>query len=286
MHDGGRARTDCAAARRGPRRITAGRVARASHRLGTMLDFHDAGHGYDELGLHPPAVDRALALTAPLYERYFRVDSAGSEHVPRSGPAILIANHSGVLPIDATMLWCDVLRHTSRVPRLVADRFITALPVVSALTARLGVVSGTRAVVRRLLERGALLAIFPEGVSGVAKPSTMKYRLQRWHVGHAEQAIRHQAPVVPAAIVGAEESWPLALRLRWLRPFGAPYLPVPWVPLPLPVRYRVRYGPPLELHRGLRPEDADDPDVVAAAAARTKEAVRTLLAAALAERRR
>lgn len=251
-----------------------------------MLDFRDAGHGYDELGLHPPTVQRLLALTAPLYDRYFRVASHGSDRVPREGPAILVANHSGVLPVDGAMLWTDVARRTGRVARPVGDHFIAMLPFASTLMARAGVVSGTHANVRRLLEQGALVLIFPEGVSGVAKPPRDRYRLQRWQVGHAELAIRFRAPIVPVAILGAEESWPLALRLRWPRPFGAPYLPVPWTPLPLPVRYHLHYGEPIELHRDRAPEDADDPAIVAAAALRTHDAVRDLIAQGLAERAR
>ncbi|HVV84421.1 MAG TPA: lysophospholipid acyltransferase family protein [Kofleriaceae bacterium] len=250
-----------------------------------MRDFHDAGHGYDELGLHPPSVLRALALAAPFYDRYFRVESRGSEQVPRTGPAILVANHSGVLPVDGAMLWVDVARKVGRIARMAGDHFIATMPFVSAAFARVGVVAGTHATVRRLLTRGELLAIFPEGTAGVAKPSRERYHLQRWQVGHAELAIRHRAPIIPVAIVGAEESWPLAFRLRWPRPFGAPYLPVPWTPLPWPVRYHLRYGAPLELFRDHPPEEADDPVVVANAARRTKEAVRDLLDHALAERR-
>jgi 1-acyl-sn-glycerol-3-phosphate acyltransferase len=251
-----------------------------------LADFHDAGHGYDELGLHPPSVRRAMALGAPLYERYFRVASRGSEQVPRTGPAILIANHGGMLPVDGAMLWLDVARRTGRIARPIGDHFISMLPFVSTIFARTGVVSGTHANVRRLLERGALILIFPEGVSGVAKPRRERYRLQRWSVGHAELAIRHRAPIVPVAIVGAEESWPVAVRLRGLRPFGAPYLPVPSTPLPLPVRVHLRYGAPIELHRDHAIADAGDPAIVAAAAARTRAAVADLLERTLAERGR
>jgi 1-acyl-sn-glycerol-3-phosphate acyltransferase len=248
-------------------------------------DFRDAGHGYDELGMHPSAVRRALAAAAPFYDHYFRVESRGSEQVPRRGPAILIANHSGVLPVDGAMLWVDVARRTGRIARTVGDHLIARLPFISVQFSRVGVVSGTHATVRWLLERGALVTIFPEGVSGVAKPARERYHLQRWQVGHAELAIRYRVPVVPVAIVGAEESWPLAARLP-VRVFGIPYLPVPWTPLPLPVRYHLRYGAPLELYRDHAPDDARDPDVVAAAAARTREAVQVLLEQALGERRR
>ncbi|HVK73706.1 MAG TPA: lysophospholipid acyltransferase family protein [Kofleriaceae bacterium] len=246
--------------------------------------FHDAGHGYDLFGLEPAAVARAVAVGAPLYERYFRVASTGIEHVPRQGAAILIANHSGMLPIDGWMLWHDVVRRTGRVLRPIADHFVPALPFASTRMARVGVVGGARANVRRLLDDGAVIAIFPEGVAGVAKPFRARYRLQAWRVGHAELALRHRAPIIPVAIVGAEESWPVAARLP-IRAFGAPYLPVPWSPLPLPVRYHLRYGAPIELARDYPAEAADDPAIVAQAAAKTRAALEVLLCDALRARR-
>jgi 1-acyl-sn-glycerol-3-phosphate acyltransferase len=250
-----------------------------------IAGFHDEGHGFDLFGLQPAAVELTARLARPLYDHYFRVRSLGTEHIPATGRAILVANHSGVLPVDGAMLWLDVLRHTGRVTRMVADRFIPRLPFVSTMFARTGVVSGTRANVRRMLERDVLLAIFPEGVSGVAKPRSERYRLQQWRVGHVELALRHRTPIIPVAIVGAEESWPVLLRLRGIRLFGAPYLPIPLVPLPLPVRYHLRYGPPIELHRDLAPELADDPSIITAAAARTRAAVEELLAETRAARK-
>ncbi len=247
-------------------------------RIARQAPFHDAGHGFDVFGLHPPALASAVAAGAPLYERYFRVDSHGIEHVPARGPAILVANHAGVLPVDGLMLCLDVLRRTEppRIPRPVADHFVPRLPLIGTLFARFGVVSGTRANVRHLLDHDELIVIWPEGVSGVAKPFHERYRLQEWSVGFAEYAIRHRAPVVPVAIVGAEESWPLAGKLS-LHAFGAPYLPIPLVPLPLPAHYRIRYGAPLRLDGGHVPADADDPVIVAAAAGEVKHAVQQLV---------
>ena len=183
-------------------------------RVAVGAPFHDEGHGYDVFGLHPPTLERVLEVCAPLYDRYFRVDSHGIEHVPTEGPAILVANHGGVLPVDAAMLCFDVLRKlTQRIPRAVADHFVPRLPVVSTLFARCGAVSGTRLNVARLLERGELVAIWPEGVTGPAKRFRDRYRIQAWRVGFAELAIRYRAPIVPVAILGAEESWPLAAKL-------------------------------------------------------------------------
>lgn len=243
-------------------------------RIAKDAPFHDAGHGFDVFGLHPPDLAAAVEAAAPLYERYFRVDSRGAEHIPARGPAILAANHSGVLPVDGAMLCLDVLRQTEppRIPRAIADHFVPYLPIIGTWFARFGVVSGTPANVRFLLDQGELLAIWPEGVHGPAKAFSDRYRLQAWRTGFAQHAIRHRAPVVPVAIVGAEESWPLAGKLRGVHAFGAPYWPIPFVPLPLPTHYVIRYGTPIELGG-----DPDEPSDVCAAASRVQQALQQLV---------
>lgn len=243
--------------------------------------FHDEGFGFDAFGLHPPSLARAVIAAAPLYDRYFRVESVGHETIPATGPVILVANHGGVLPIDAAILCLDVVRHGRRIPRAITDHFVPRLPIASTLLARVGVVSGTRANVRRLLERGELLAIWPEGVTGPAKAYRDRYRIQGWRVGFAELAIRHGAPIIPVAIVGAEESWPMLAKLptHW---FGEPYLPIPATPLPLPARFFIHYGAPIEV--GCAPELADDPLLVAATAHTVRVALEHQLEQALAKR--
>jgi 1-acyl-sn-glycerol-3-phosphate acyltransferase len=236
--------------------------------------IEEGEYGYDVFGLHLPAVTEAAHAARLLYEHYFRVTSTGNEQVPDVGRAILIANHGGVLPIDAALLFVDVVRKTPRIPRLIADHFVPKLPLFSTLFARVGVVSGTRANVRHLLEHDELLAIFPEGVTGPAKRFKDRYRIQSWRVGFAELAIRYRAPVIPVAIVGAEESWPLAAKLD-LHVFGAPYLPIPATPLPLPAHVHIRYGAPLVL--GTAAGDADDPHLVEAAAALARERLEILV---------
>ncbi len=243
--------------------------------------FHDEGYGFDAFGLHPPSLAGAVHAAAPLYDHYFRVDSSGAEHIPGTGPVILVANHGGVLPVDAAILCLDVLRQTQRIPRPITDHFVPRLPIASTLLARLGVVSGTRANVRYLLERGELIAIWPEGVTGPAKRYRDRYQLQAWRVGFAELAIRHRAAVVPVAIVGAEESWPMLGKLR-THLFGTPYLPIPASPLPLPARFHLHYGTAIELDYS--PAAADDPMIVAAVANRVRDELEGQLAVALALR--
>ncbi|MFN0249471.1 MAG: lysophospholipid acyltransferase family protein [Kofleriaceae bacterium] len=245
--------------------------------------FHDAGYGYDIFGLHPPVLAGFVAAARPIYERYFRVKSSGATRIPE-GPVVLIANHAGILPVDGAMLCLDVLLQSNptRIPRAITDHFVPRLPLVSTLFARLGVVSGTRANVRQLLERGELLVIFPEGVSGPAKRFRERYTIQKWSAGFAELAIRHRASIVPVSILGSEESWPLVTKLG-VHVFGAPYIPIPLSPVPLPVHYELRYGSPLKFD--MSPRDADDPLAVATVAAEACQALEQLIADARMVRR-
>lgn len=246
----------------------------------------DAGHGFDRFGLHRDGVAAGLLVTRFLYERWFRVRSSGHHHLPPSGPALIVANHSGTLPLDALMIWADLVRHdpSHRVPRAIMDHFVPALPGVSTLFMRAGGIGGSRGNLHALLDEDALVMVFPEGVPGIGKRFSERYHLQGWREGHAELAIRHGAPVVPMAVIGAEEQMPQVGRLSGVHAFGAPYLPIPLTVVPLPVRYHLLYGPPIPIHEDYSPEDADDPAIVAAAAIRVRTAVEALIARGLRER--
>lgn len=253
-----------------------------------QFHFRDAGHGYDAFGLHPSFVSFGAGLTQWPYEKYFRVVSQGHEVLPSDGAAILAANHSGNLPIDGMMLWHDVLRHTAppRVVRGIADHFVPALPFIGTTFARGGMVGGSRGNVRALLEAGELLMIFPEGTPGIIKPFSKRYQLQKFRVGHAELAIRHRVPIVPVGIVGAEEQLPSLFSSRRLgKMFGLEAVPIPILPFPLPVRYYIYYGSPIEVYKEFRSEDADDPTIVENVAKRVQKEVAKLIKKGLASRK-
>lgn len=243
------------------------------------LQWHDAGHGYDRLGMHPDWVRASVATSRWLYERYFRVTSHGIENVPRTGPVVVAANHSGMLPIDGAMLYLDLVRNLDppRVPRVVADLFVPRLPFVFLYFNRVGAVAGDRATMHRLLDENELVVVFPEGTPGIGKPFSERYHLQPFRVGHAELALKHCAPVVPVAIIGAEEQWPQLARIERFHLFGAPYLPVPATPVPLPVHFHIWYGPPILLHERWPPHTADDPLVAEEAANVVQTAVQLLI---------
>ena len=253
----------------------------------SRIDFRDAGHGYDAFGMHPSYVALGEVIVSPLYDRYFRVRSQGHGHLPATGPAIIAGNHSGNLPIDGMMIWLDILRntHPPRIARPIADHFVPSLPYLGTLFARGGMVGGSRGNARTLLDSGEMLMIFPEGVPGIVKPWSKRYQLQQFREGHAELAIRHQAPIVPVGVVGGEEQLPALFSSRRLgKLVGVPIMPIPAVPVPLPVRYHLRYGEPIPIPEEFTPDQADDPVVVRETADRVKQAVADLIAAGLEER--
>jgi 1-acyl-sn-glycerol-3-phosphate acyltransferase len=277
-----RSRSDGASPIRRIARALARREERA--RIDRLRDAREHA-GYDPFGMHPDWVGMANALLDPLYRYYFRVQAHGAEHLPARGPAILIANHSGTLPFDALMLCIDVARNTEppRLLRPVADRFVARLPWAATIMARCGAIGGALSDVRYLLEHGELCLIFPEGLSAIGKPSTARYRLQPFHVGFAELALRHRVPIVPVAIIGPEEQWPVLAQLPMVHPYGLPYVPIVGTPLPLPVRYHVHYGSPLALDA---PEDEPVTQrAIEAASTRAREALQALIERGVRERK-
>lgn len=246
----------------------------------------DLGHGHDAYGMSRDGIAVGLLITHHLYHHYFRVQSHGADRVPADGPVVVAANHSGMLPLDALMICADLLRHgpPGRVPRAVVDYFVGQIPLVGGVFARAGAIGGARANVHGVLDRGGLVVIFPEGTRGIGKGFRHRYELQRWSEGHVELAIRHHAPVVPLAVVGAEEAWPQLGRIDGVHLFGAPFVPLPGTLLPLPARFHLWYGEPVPVHEAHAPEEASDPEVVRAAAVQVRQAVEALIAQGLAAR--
>lgn len=174
---------------------------------------------------------RALVrrLYAPLYEKWFRVEWEGMEHIPAEGGALLVANHAGAVPSDAPAIMHGIETELRRPVYGMAEYFFRELPVLGTLWARAGGVPANPENAYRLLrEQGQLALVFPEGTKATAKTYDERYRLRRFgRGGFVEIAMRAGVPVVPIAVVGAEESMPTLVRLPTLaRAFGLPYFPV------------------------------------------------------------
>ncbi len=243
---------------------------------------------YDPLGLSPKVSRRALALFKLLYRYYFRVESSGHALLPEKGGAILAANHGGLLPFDAAMAIVDVFLRAEppRLMRSIVERWAGTLPYLNIFYARVGQVIGSRENFRQLLRSDQLVLVFPEGVEGIRKKAAERYVLQRFNVGFVEESLRHRVPIVPMAIVGADDQAPILFNIkplaRWL---GLPVFPItPTFPilgplglLPYPVKYEIRYGEPFRFYEEYPEEAAQDPHAVRYMAERVRRRIQELV---------
>lgn len=220
--------------------------------------------GANEYGVDPFgfSVDFALAASAPLiwlFRNYFRVETFGVEKVP-SGRVLLVANHSGQLPFDGAMIGVALLTQGSppRAIRSMVEKWVPTLPYVSTFMARIGQIVGTPENCRRLLAANEAILVFPEGVEGLSKLWSKRYQLQDFGLGFMRLALETQTPIVPVAVVGAEEQAPALFDVKPVaRLLGAPSLPITplGLPFPLPSKYRIYFGEPLRFSG--RPDDED-----------------------------
>jgi 1-acyl-sn-glycerol-3-phosphate acyltransferase len=265
-------------------------------RLWGSLYFSWHSEETDEFGYDPRFAERVRPLFEFLYAVWWRVETDGVEAVPAEGPALVVANHSGVLPWDGAMMKL-ALRHehpARREARLLALDMFALFPFLAPFLARTGEVRANPENGERLLRSGQLVGVFPEGVKGVGKRFGQRYRLARFgRGGFVRLALRTGAPIVPCAIVGAEEIHPVLARLDWVgRPLGLPYFPVtptwphlgPLGVVPLPTKWSIDFAEPLDT-AGYGPEAAADPILVNRLKEQVRSTIQRMLDGRLARRR-
>jgi 1-acyl-sn-glycerol-3-phosphate acyltransferase len=210
-----------------------------------------------DFGFEPAFLGRAAPALEFMWARYFRVRLTGMENVPSSGPALLVANHSGGLPYDGALLMHALFRHhpAHRPLRPLVANFAFQSSWMRAVVARAGGVRASMQNAIRLCEAGNLVGVFPEGLRGVGKLYRERYRLTHFgRGGFVRLARAAQVPIVPVAIVGAEETHPVLAKVtRLAQPLGLPYIPItPTFPLlgplgllPVPARWSISIGEPM-----------------------------------------
>ncbi len=243
----------------------------------------------DEFGHDPAYEARFIPFFDFLFKSYFRVEVEGTANIPNAGRCLVVGNHSGgPLPYDGIMLRTVVRREheKQRELRWLAEDFVYYLPFVGSAMNRLGAVRACQENAERLLAEERLVAVFPEGAKGIGKLYKDRYRLQRFgRGGFIRLCLRTQTPIVPCAIVGAEEANPMLYRIEYMaKTLGIPYLPItPTFPalgplglLPAPTKWRVVFGEPLSFD-GYGPEAADDDILVGRLAERVRATIQGML---------
>jgi 1-acyl-sn-glycerol-3-phosphate acyltransferase len=219
--------------------------------------------GVDPFGLDPQWTKWTLASVAFLHRHYFRTEVFNANHVP-SGKVLLVANHSGQIPMDAALIGASLFMDVEppRFMRAMVEKWTQTLPFVSMLFSRVGQVVGVPENARRLLEQGEALLVFPEGARGISKTFDKRYQLADFGLGFMRLAIETQTPVVPVAVIGGEEQYISVANLdsiaKVLRMPAFPVMPqllLPGGQLPFPTKYRIYFGEPM--YFGGDPDDDD-----------------------------
>ncbi len=238
-------------------------IARMARRLAG--EYHEDEWGFDE-----EFAEAAYPFFEFLYDHWWRVQVSGVGNVPAHGRGLIVSNHSGSLfPFDATMIGVSIMREhpLPRWTRALVLNWAFELPFLSFFLRKVGGVPASPFNATRLLEQDELVMVFPEGIKGTGKPFSERYRLQRFgRGGFVEVALRTGAPIIPVAVVGAEEIYPKVGDSQVLAKLaGAPFAPItptfPWLgPLgliPLPSKWRIEFCDPIDLSEH-GPDAADD----------------------------
>jgi len=242
--------------------LVKGGLRRLTFRLGgeevsqrlEALTSSQPNHQSNEFGVDPFGMDLDYTLAAMgplfwLYKHYFRVRTYGLGRMPR-GRVLLVSNHSGQLPLDGAMIGISLLIEADppRPVRSMVEKWVPTLPYVSMFMARCGQVVGTPQNCIRLLENEEAILVFPEGTRGVNKLFSQRYQLAPFGQGFMRLALETNTPIVPIAVIGAEEQAPALLDVKPLaRLLKMPSMPITptLLPIPLPVRYHIHFGAPM-----------------------------------------
>ena len=261
--------------------------------IATIRTRLEGDYEVDEFGFDPQITEVFIAAVEPLAEKWFRLEVRGIENIPAEGGALLVANHSGTVPLDGLITGYAVKKYAGRNLRPLGADLVFSLPFVGQVARKVGATLACAEDAERLLTTGELAGVWPEGFKGIGKPYADRYKLQRFgRGGFVSSAMRAQVPIVPVSIVGAEEIYPLVGNIPSLaRLFGLPYLPVtPFFPLlgplgliPLPSKWIIEFGEPIRTD-AYDPEAADDPMLLFNVTDQVRETIQQTLYSLLVDR--
>jgi 1-acyl-sn-glycerol-3-phosphate acyltransferase len=261
------------------------------------LAMRDRSDVVDEFGRDPNVAARVDPLLEFLYKTYFRVETRGLGHIPDEGRALIVANHSGTLPYDGAMIMHAVKEEhrAHRAVRPLVEDFVFHFPYLGTLMNRIGGVRACQENAERLLAQDQLTAVFPEGIKGIGKLYKERYQLQRFgRGGFVKLALKCDAPIIPTAVVGAEEIHPMVTKVTWLaKSFGIPYIPVtPTFPflgiaglVPLPTKWYIAFGEPLYFNTEYGADGANDRILVNKLAEQVRTRIQEMIDALLKQRK-
>jgi Acyltransferase. len=240
-----------------------------SHFAATYRDFvkqsakADKYYGFDL---------RALARLEPflsfLYFDWWKVQFTGLERLPKTGPAVIVGNQGSVLPWQALMLTYALMSNADNPRRvhIMCELDWIADERLNAFLIEIGFVPWSSANMKRLMSKGEIVAIFPEGLEGLSKPFHERYRLQEFDWTRLLPVVEDGVKIFPLATVGCDEAVPMLGNIQPLAEFLKwPFFPVtPYFPVyPFPFNFASREGDwRMVLGKEMPYEKSKDRDVV------------------------
>lgn len=237
-------------------------------KIDSILKYLEKKHppNSDPWGLDVRKTIKTLKYFWPIYKDYFKVRIFGGENV-EDRPYMVVANHSGQVAIDALLISLGFILDLEppRILRPMVERFVTKIPFFNLWASEGGSVLGDRENCLRLLDRGESTLVFPEGVRGITKNTSDYYRLKKFTKGFFRLAQKSQVEILPIAVIGAEEFYPLVYHSRPLaKLLGLPAFPLtpglllgPLGLLPLPSPVDIYIGKPYKIPQDLSLDASD-----------------------------
>lgn len=182
-----------------------------------------------------------------ILRKYFRMEISGVEHIPRKGPVVIAPNHSGFSGFDAILLGHIIQQQAKRVPRVLTHHFWFLTETTAIPAQKMGFTEATYENGLNALKKGNSIVIFPEGEHGNFKPTSQRYQLQEFKRGFVRMALEAQCPIVPALVLGAEETHINLKRLKFTKFLRGSVIPLPLNVLPLPAKWRIVFLEPIYL---------------------------------------
>lgn len=203
--------------------------------------------GFDAWGFNIKNMKSNMRLTKFLYENFYKVETFGLENIPTTGRCLIIPNHSGQLPFDGMLVGYSLLTnpHGARAPKAMVERFLPSVPFIGNWLSSVGAVIGDPINCERMLDNEEAIIVFPEGTRGSNKLYKHRYQLQRFGAGFMHLAMKHNAPIIPVAIIGMEETIRSYADIKPLaKLFGLPVAPLV-IPFIFPSKVYIYFGKPI-----------------------------------------
>ncbi|MFN8238703.1 MAG: lysophospholipid acyltransferase family protein [Chitinophagales bacterium] len=204
-------------------------------------------HGFDAWGFNIKNMKNNMRFTKFLYENFYKVEAFGLENIPKNGRCLIIPNHSGQLPFDGMLVAYAMLTNANgaRAPKAMVERFLPSVPFIGNWLSSVGAVIGDPVNCERMLDNEEAVIAFPEGVRGSNKLYKHKYQLQRFGTGFMHLAMKHNAPIIPVAVIGMEETIRSYADIKPLaKALGMPVAPLV-IPFIFPSKVYIYFGKPV-----------------------------------------